>query len=175
MKRIALLLFTINIAWLAQAEVVDVSDHGFIVKNQFTTVQPATKVWQALINDVDKWWPKSHSWWGETSKFQIEAKAGGCFCEIAGDKSAEHMRISFVEPNTLLRMTGGLGPLQGMGAYGALDWSLSESASGTTVTLTYTVVGYSPQGFEQLAPIVATVQSLQLTSLQRFTEDTGKN
>lgn len=33
--------------------------------------------------------------------------------------------MSFVEPYKLLRMTGGLGPLQGMGIQGGLDGSLN--------------------------------------------------
>ena len=100
--------------------------------------------------------------------FYIETKAGGCFCEVSGDKSAEHMRISFVEPQKLLRMTGGLGPLQGMGMYGSMDWKFSEESGVTTVILKYKVSGYSPDGFEQLAPIVAKVQGLQLEGLKTF-------
>ena len=41
---------------------------------------------------------------------------------MSGARSAEHMRIGFVDPGVQLRMLGGLGPLQGMGLHGALDW-----------------------------------------------------
>ena len=54
------------------------------------------------------------------------------------------MRISFVEPNKLLRMSGGLGPLQGMGLYGALDWQFSRVDNMTQVLLTYKVSGIKP-------------------------------
>jgi len=62
-------------------------------------------------------------------------------------------------------MTGGLGPLQGMGMQGALDWQLSGADSGTGLVLTCRVSGSSPEGFEQLAPVVDRVQAAQLGSL----------
>jgi uncharacterized protein YndB with AHSA1/START domain len=159
-------LFCFNL----QAKVIHVTDHGFIVENSFTTEQSSEKVWLALVNNIDKWWPKDHSWWSEQGTFSIDAKAGGCFCEVAGDRSAEHMHISYVEPHKLLRMTGGLGPLQSMGVYGSLDWTFSEVDGKTKITLTYSVTGINQYGFEKLAPIVARVQGNQLNGLKQFVE-----
>lgn len=151
-------------------EVKFVSDFGFVVENQITTRKSAEQVRNALIHHIDEWWPKDHSWWGAQGKFYIEPRAGGCFCEISDDKSAEHMHIAFVEPQTLLRMTGGLGPLQGMGMYGALDWRFEQHDKLTKVVLTYTVNGAHPDGFASLAPIVAQVQGQQLMGLKTFVE-----
>ena len=64
-------------------------------------------------------------------------------------------------------MTGGLGPLQGMGVYGSLDWAIAFKDNTTTVTLTYSVTGINPDGFAELAPIVAKVQGMQLKALQQ--------
>ena len=164
------IIMSVFISLNIQAKVVHVSEHGFIVENTVTTKQTPEKVWLGLVNDVDKWWPKDHSWWSEQGKFSIEAKAGGCFCEVALDKSAEHMRISYVEPYKLLRMTGGLGPLQGMGVYGSLDWAIANKDNVTTVTLTYSVTGINPDGFAELAPVVAKVQGMQLNALRHFVE-----
>ncbi|MGJ8680449.1 SRPBCC domain-containing protein [Paraglaciecola sp.] len=154
----------------AKAEVLQVSEHGFIVENTIQTDKKPEVVWAKLVKDIDKWWPKDHSWWGDMGKLSIQAYAGGCFCEVSDDKSAEHMRISFVNPNKTLRMTGGLGPLQGMGMYGALNWVLSEQEQKTQVTLTYRVTGINPEGFEKLAPIVDRVQSIQLNELKKYLE-----
>ncbi|WP_232364938.1 SRPBCC family protein [Salinimonas marina] len=144
------------------------SSQGFIIKNQQQIEASATDVWHALTGQVDAWWPKDHSWW--QGKLTIEAVAGGCFCETAGGNSAQHMRITYVEPGTLLRMTGGLGPLQGLGLYGALDWQLTGQASHTMVTLTYRVHGYYPDGFDGLAPVVDKVQGMQLLTLKKFVD-----
>lgn len=175
MKKIVLLCslllsMTIN----AEPNVKLVTDHGFIVENTATTSVPTDLVWQALVEDIDLWWPKDHSWWGKAGTFTIEPKAGGCFCEVAGGKSAVHMQISFVDPNKLFRMTGGLGPLQGMGMHGALDWAFTQQNEQTKVMLTYRVSGVHTEGFEALAEIVAKVQGMQLAALIHYVEQKSK-
>ncbi|GAA0859681.1 SRPBCC domain-containing protein [Aliiglaciecola litoralis] len=176
MSRLIILIFLVLncAAALAASKVKFVSENGFIVTNQFTTERHADVVWAALVEDVDKWWPKDHTWWGVEGKLKIDPMAGGCFCEVAEKRSAEHMRISFVEPEKLLRMTGGLGPLQGMGMHGALDWQIQQQQDHIQVTLTYRVSGINPDGFEQLAKIVAQVQGLQLEALQNYVNRTHK-
>jgi uncharacterized protein YndB with AHSA1/START domain len=152
----------------ALGEVRFVSATGFVVVNEVVTHAPPEQAWRALVDDVGHWWPADHTWFGRSENLSIDAQAGGCFCERDGERSVEHMRISFVEPPKLLRMTGGLGPLQGMGMYGALDWSIAPRAGGTVITLTYRVAGINPEGFAALAPIVDQVQAQQLGGLARY-------
>lgn len=147
------------------AKVLYITEHGFAVENKIH-VENKQDAWQALVGEVDNWWPKDHTWWGKEGQLSIDPVAGGCFCEDAESRSAEHMRISYVDPNKTLRMTGGLGPLQGLGMYGALEWQFADSDKGATVTLTYRVNGYTEGGFEQLAPVVDKVQGIQLSSLK---------
>ncbi|RPH23705.1 MAG: hypothetical protein CBB67_000215 [Alteromonadaceae bacterium TMED7] len=78
------------------------------------------------------------------------------------------MQVVFVDPLKLLRMTGGLGPLQGMGVFGSLDWVFESVSNGTQITLTYRVQGFTPDGFSKLAPVVAEVQGLQLQGLANY-------
>ncbi|GAB3023670.1 SRPBCC family protein [Bowmanella dokdonensis] len=165
MKSRHLLLLSTLFTPALQAEVQHIDTYGFIVSNQVLVRTEPEQSWRALVEDVGKWWPADHSWWGKAENFSIEARAGGCFCEINGDSQAQHMQISFVEPAKLLRMTGGLGPLQGMGLYGALDWQFEAVEGGTRITLSYKVHGYAPNGFKDLAPIVDQVQGLQLGGL----------
>ena len=134
----------------AAAEVRDASAAGFTVEN--TRVVPAAPkaAWQALVADIDRWWPKDHRWWGSESVLRIEPRAGGCFCEVVetdlpGGRQAEHMRVVLVDPDRLLRMTGGLGPLQGMGLHGALEFRLAPEGEGTRITLWYRAGGYMPE------------------------------
>ncbi|WP_102795956.1 polyketide cyclase/dehydrase [Bowmanella denitrificans] len=152
----------------ANAKVQYLSDTGFILENRVQVSTSADKSWQLMVEDVGNWWPQDHTWWGQASNLSIEAKAGGCFCEISGDKQAMHMQVVFVEPGKLLRMTGGLGPLQGMGLYGALDWQFNTNDKGTEIILSYKVHGTSAKGFAELAPIVDHVQSLQLGGLADY-------
>lgn len=162
------LMLAVFLAEQSQAELVYTSEFGFIVKNVIHVQQQPKASWLALTDDVDQWWPKSHSYWGESSRFSIDAKAGGCFCETNENNSVEHMRISLVEPNRSLRMLGGLGPLQEMGMHGALDWKFEPNESGTTISLTYRVSGINPDGFDVLAPIVDKVQAQQLGALDTY-------
>lgn len=154
------------------AELLHLADTGFIIKNSFETSASRETTWRTFVDNVGDWWPSDHTWWGDAKKLSIDEFAGGCFCEKSGTNSAEHMRISFVEQHKLLRMTGGLGPLQGMGMHGSLDWSFRDTESGKTqVVMKYTVNGISPEGFEKLAPIVDTVQGMQLNGLRIFIEN----
>ena len=163
-------IFCLLISFSSQADpqVVHVTENGFIVENQVVIAAPSEKVWKALVDNVDNWWPKDHTWWGQNSTLSIDEFAGGCFCEKAGKQSAEHMRIAFVDPGKLLRMTGGLGPLQGMGMHGALDWQFTSRDNSTNLKLTYRVSGINPGGYEKLAPIVAKVQGMQLQGLADY-------
>ena len=163
-------LFTLILCQSASAAVNHINDHGFALENSFSTHAKPHQVWQALTQSVGQWWPADHTWFGDASKLSIDPVAGGCFCEIDGDRQAAHMRIGYVAPNKLLRMLGGLGPLQGMGLYGALDWKIEATFSGSKVNLTYNVGGYAKDGFAQLAPIVDRVQHQQLKALIDFLE-----
>jgi len=153
---------------LAHGDVRFVSSSGFIVVNQVTTSAKPEAAWRALVGDVARWWPADHTYSGNSANLSIEPRAGGCFCENDASRSVEHMRIAYVEAPKLLRMVGGLGPLQGMGMYGALDWSIEPEGEGARITLTYKVGGINPEGFAELAPIVDRVQAQQLGGLAEF-------
>ncbi len=150
------------------AKVLDSGASGFTVENGVTVPVDANTAWNALVNNVDEWWPKDHSWFGKDGKFTIEPRAGGCFCEIAGKRQALHMTVSFADPGALLRMIGGLGPLQGMGLTGTLDWTFAAVEGGTRITLRYVAGGYTTSDLKLFAPIVDQVQGIQLGGLAAF-------
>jgi hypothetical protein len=82
------------LAWVgpASAEVKDATHSGFTLENVVEVQADATTAWKALVEDVDRWWPADHTWWGEEGVLLIEPTAGGCFCERHGDQQALHMR-----------------------------------------------------------------------------------
>jgi hypothetical protein len=149
----------------AHAEIKDQAANGFTVENsQWVPVTPE-QAWQGLVQDVGQWWPADHTWWGDATQLRIEPRAGGCFCEIDGERQAWHMGVVFADPGQLLRMTGGLGPLQGMGLNGALEWRLVAENQGTRITLWYRAGGYTPDDLRPLAKVVDKVQAQQLAGL----------
>jgi uncharacterized protein YndB with AHSA1/START domain len=148
------------------AEVKDATAGGFTVENAIRVPVEPTKAWKALVDDVDRWWPADHTWWGAAGVLSIEPRAGGCFCERHGDQQALHMIVTMVDPGRLLRLTGGLGPLQGMGLAGALEFRLAPADQGsTTITMYYRAGGYTPDDLSKLAPVVDRVQALQIGGL----------
>ncbi|MEQ1438959.1 SRPBCC domain-containing protein [Fontimonas sp. SYSU GA230001] len=152
------------------AKVIDSSVSGFTIENSYVVEVDVDSAWKALVNDVDRWWPRDHTWFGSESTLSIEPRAGGCFCEIAGARQVQHMTVAFADPGRLLRMVGGLGPMQGMGLHGALDWSFEKVEGGTRLSLRYTVGGYSPTDLREFAPVVDQVQNLQLGGLAKWLE-----
>lgn len=153
----------------ARAAVKDATPRGFTVENVVQVPVNPAQAWAALVNDVDRWWPKDHTWWGAESVLSIEPRAGGCFCERHGEQQALHMLVAVVSPGKLLRLTGGLGPLQGMGLGGALEFRLAPApAGGTTITMYYRAGGYTPDDLSKLAPVVDRVQALQIGGLAAY-------
>ncbi|QSX78152.1 SRPBCC family protein [Agrilutibacter solisilvae] len=149
----------------AHAVVKDATPTGFTVENEQVVPVDADTAWRALVNDVGRWWPRDHTWWGAASHLSIEARAGGCFCERNGAQQAQHMTVAFVDPGRTLRMLGGLGPLQGMGLDGALEFRLAPVEGGTKITLWYRAGGYTPDDIGKFAPVVDQVQGQQLGGL----------
>ncbi|MBT2748883.1 MULTISPECIES: SRPBCC domain-containing protein [unclassified Lysobacter] len=160
----------------AGAAVKDVTANGFTIENEQTVAADPATVWKALVGDVDRWWPKDHTWWGAASTLSIDPRAGGCFCEIGrdGKQQALHMTVSFVDPGKTLRLLGGLGPLQGMGLSGAMEFRLSAAKDGgTRIVLYYRAGGYSPDDLSKFVPVIDKVQGLQLGGLADYLRKPG--
>lgn len=154
----------------ARAEVIDRGPQGFTLRTVVEIAAPPERVYRTLV-DVGSWWDKEHTYSGEAKNLSIDARPGGCFCErLTNGGGVEHGRVVNVMPGTLLRMSAALGPLQELGAAGSLSFQFAASARGTTLTMTYSVGGYVPGGFEKLAPLVDAVMSGQVERLKQHLE-----
>jgi len=155
----------------ARADVVDSSAGGFTVKTVVQISAPAVNVYRAIVDRVWAWWESSHTFSGSASNLSIDATPGGCFCEkLPNGGGVRHMTVVYVDAGKLLRLNGGLGPMQDMAVTGAMSWKLSEAAGKTTLEVTYKVGGYLPGGFDTLAKTVDTVLTTQVQRLKRFVE-----
>ena len=158
----------------AMAAVKDSSPAGFTLENSQEVPADAQTTWDALVDDIGQWWPADHTWWGDASRLSLQARAGGCFCERDGLRQARHMTVVFVEPGKTLRLVGGLGPLQGMGLDGALEFRLAPTdRGGTRITMWYRAGGYTPEDLSKLAPVVDKVMAGQLGGLARLLRERG--
>ncbi|WP_432200189.1 SRPBCC family protein [Erythrobacter sp. W53] len=157
------------------AEVVETSATGFVTRDTVRVATTPLETWLALIKPGD-WWNDNHSWSGDASNMTLVPQAGGCFCEripgddanggFAMDGSSTHMTVIQAFPLRVLRMRGGLGPLQGEPATGILTITLKEIEGGTRVLWEYNVGGPMRFEIDEISAAVDGVMSEQLRGLQ---------
>lgn len=158
-----------------QAEVVEQAENGFVARQSVEVPRSAAEVWAELLAPA-KWWDKAHTWSQDSTGLYIDAQATGCFCELmprdpkapegARRGSVEHMHVVHVNPNKVLLMEGGLGPLQGEAVTGKLAIILKPGEGGKTrIFWEYVVGGYFRTKVSEIAPAVDGVLGQQLARL----------
>ncbi|NNC55111.1 MAG: SRPBCC domain-containing protein, partial [Pseudomonadales bacterium] len=169
-----LLLVAIATISPALAEVQSAQAGGFAIKLEVPVMAPPAEVYKTLVERVSEWWHPTHTFSNDSTNLYIEDKAQGCFCErLDKGGSVQHMQVVFAAPGKLLRMQGGLGPLQSLGASGSLAWHLHAEDGGTRLELRYNVAGYLADGLDAWAKPVESVLEEQLGRLKNLIE-TGK-
>lgn len=171
---IVLLLLTLLANSLA-AELKENNNTGFISMHQLRLSASPKQAYRALTRDVQHWWDAEHTYSGRAKNLRLQAKAGGCFCELLADGgSVEHMRVIFAQPGKRLRLSGGLGPLQGLAVAGVMDFTFTPLGDETVLSYSYRVSGANFAGLEALAKPVDLVQLGQLQRLQRYLQQGRK-
>lgn len=154
----------------AAAEVTASTETSFTVTEKVTVAAPAARVWATLIAP-SAWWSSDHTWSGSAANLTLDPRAGGCWCEkLPEGGSVEHMRVVFFQPDKMLRMTGGLGPLQSFPASAVMTVTLAPAADrkSTAVTVEYAVAG--APGLGQIAAPVDGVLGAQVARLKAAAE-----
>lgn len=155
------------------AEVESSNATGFKIASQLVVNASREDAWNAAINDIGKWWSSDHTISGDAGRLHIDAQPLGCFCETLGQHAGVvHMTVTTVVPHTMLRLTGGLGPLGLLGVEGNMTWEFDETGDSTKITFTYAVGGYRDGGLDVLASPVDSVIADALKRLQAYI-DTG--
>ena len=157
----------------AYAEVKSSTPAGFeSVNRRIVAVTPSTAY--RAVGRVGAWWNKDHTYSGDSRNLSLGLKAGECFCERLPDGGTiEHMRIVYAQPGEILRMQGGLGPLQAEAAAGTLTLAFKAVPGGTEITQSYIVGGYVRGGADKLSAVVDKVLAEQLDGLVRYLGDKG--
>jgi uncharacterized protein YndB with AHSA1/START domain len=154
----------------ACAEVVDSQASGFTVRQSRVVAAPARTLWAALIRP-GAWWSSNHTFSHDAHNLSLEAKPGGGWFEtLPSGGGVRHLVVVNIDPPTLLRLEGALGPLQGLGVTGHLTFSLKAQGEATLITETYDAGGHAPGGLDKLADPVDRVLSEQLERLKTFVE-----
>jgi hypothetical protein len=147
----------------AIADVVSTGPSGFVVRSEAVTARDLMTAWHWLVR-VQYWWSNEHTYTGDAANLSLDLAPGGCWCEKLPDGGfVRHMEVVYVAPGKALRLVGGLGPLQAMGASGALTFTLKATGPRqTSVTAEYAVTGHAAGGFGEVAAAVDRVLAEQL-------------
>jgi hypothetical protein len=171
---VATMLVTGLFAPAAHSEVVARSTGGFQSTMSVWVSRPPREAYERAVGAVARWWDPAHTYSGDAANLTLAASAGGCFCEtLPGGGSVQHLEVAYVQPGAAIRLLGGLGPLQDIGAGGALTWKFESIEGRTRVTWTYRVTAMDAGDVAKLAGPVDQVLAVQLARLGRFIE-TGK-
>ena len=153
---------------IAMAAVSESHENAFTIEATVMVEGTPAETYRALTR-VSLWWDPAHTWSGSAANLQLQAKAGGCFCEKLPDRgSVQHGQVIFAQPGKMLRLHAALGPLQGMAVTGVLSFSLAPDGPGTRVTMTYRVAGAMTMESAKLAALVDQVMGIQLKRLGNF-------
>src|SRR5690606_35832505 len=119
---------------LALAEVKDSSPDGFTISFTKSIAADTDQVYRALTTELPSWWIDAHTWYGSGKNMQLDTYVGGCLCEKTTDRQTMHMQVAKLELNSHIRLLGGLGPLQGEGVTGVMDWHLAVNETNPRMT-----------------------------------------
>ena len=161
----------------AAAEVVETTAQGFVTRDAVYVAATPLKTWLALTKPGD-WWQDQHTWSGDAANMTLTPQGGGCFCEripgVDGEDgpglsgSVLHATVVQAQPLKVLRLRGGLGPLQSEPATGVLTMTLKEVEGGTRVLWEYNVGGPMRYKPTELASLVDKVLTAQLQGLREY-------
>ncbi|MEO1967459.1 MAG: SRPBCC family protein [Sphingomonadaceae bacterium] len=173
---LAAALTGVGLAGAANGEVVKTTEDDFVTRDTARVAATPMETWLMLIKP-GQWWNPEHTWSGDAANMTLTPQAGGCFCEripgkdqpgaFALEGSAMHAMVVQAFPLNVLRMRGGLGPLQGEPATGVLTITLKPVDGGTRIMWEYNVGGPMRYTIDEIAPAVDGVMSEQLHRLQK--------
>lgn len=148
------------------AAVVDVDSGGFVSAHEIEIAAPPTRVFEALVAEVGAWWDPAHTYSGDASNLTF-SQFPALWERISDEGFVRHMAIDVVRPPTMLRLSGGLGPLQPLAVVGSMTFELAAAEQGTRLAYRYVVNG---RRLERLAEPVDRVMGGQLARLRRYVE-----
>ena len=152
----------------AAAEVVGSSANGFEISHTVNLVVKP-EVASAAFGNVAAWWNADQTYSGNAKNLAMALSPGGCFCERFPDGGGiEHMRVTYVDPNKRVVLTGSLGPLLFEATSGVMDVQVKSRGGGSQLILNYRAAGFHKGGAAATAPIVDKVLGEQLRRYRAF-------
>lgn len=146
----------------------EVTPQGYLVTHRAELAATPAAIYTAL-GQVGRWWNGRHTYSGKPENLVIDLRAGGCFCEHWDGNSIEHARVIYAARDKLLRLQGGLGPLQDMAVAAIMNYAIAPTEGKTTLTFTYRVRG-ADANLDKTAAVVDQVLGEQFERLVAYLE-----
>ena len=139
----------------SRAAIIDSTRVGFTIRHVDTLPSDTRVLYDIFCKEVDKWWDSGHTWSGDAANLYIQSYQGGCFGERWDNgRTVRHLNVIYTDPGKMIRMEGGLGPLQQFAVNGIMTLELKRVGAASVVSLSYTVGGYIPGGASGYAAMV---------------------
>jgi len=170
--RICGFVYIVLALWVAspaRAAVVEADAGHLLLSYQIASKASVAKAYMSVA-DIARWWSSDHTYSGDAKNLHLDARAGGCWCEKWGGGSVQHMSVLLAMPGKLLRLSGGLGPLQSGALDGTLTFQFKATDGGSETRIDYAVAGYFPGGLDKVAGGVDQVLSAQIERLRQLSE-----
>lgn len=177
-------LLGLALAWpSARADTSAVSSSGFTSSYRAPIKATPATAWASIVQ-LPRWWSSSHTYSGQASNLSLDAQAGGCMCErwrdaAGASHSVQHAQVLLAQEGRVLRLNGGLGPLQDMAVVGVLTIVTSPGTGAEAgqqfLRMTYRVGGGADAGLDKLAPAVDGVIGEQFKRLKSLIETGSAN
>lgn len=111
------------------------------IVHETTIAAPPDRVFDALTNEIARWWSHVSYENAERPDLRFEARAGGRFYEVHGKNERLYAVVTRCEPPARLWMQGAMG-MSGC-VFGTIVYELEPSgAGGTLLKLTHDVIGH---------------------------------
>lgn len=172
---ISSLFFSVVGVWwaagLLHAEVTQTSSNGFQIKHVCVVEAGPDQAFEKFVKEFNHWYDVNHSYSGKAENLSIDLEKHCMLEKLPGGGFVRHMEIVYYQPGKVIRMNGGLGPLQGLGVYGALTFEFQPvegSPEKTQVTLNYCVSGAEFLRLDKIATPVESVLGMQLDAYKKY-------
>jgi uncharacterized protein YndB with AHSA1/START domain len=157
MREIVILVAALSlVAGAALAETSAVSPSGFLVTHRHEVKATPQQVYEAIAR-IGQWWSEVHTYSGHAANLTLNLDAGGCFCEKWDGNAVQHAQVISARRGALVRLQGGLGPLQPLPVSAILTFAMAASGDKTQLTVTYSVAGNADAALDKLAGPVDSV------------------
>jgi hypothetical protein len=93
---VSLIVLLASFAATASAEVVDLSEQGFTIRNVAQIAAHRSRVYSSAVDSVGRWWDPAHTFSGLAATLTLDARPGGCFCERLANGGATHLTVVYV-------------------------------------------------------------------------------